>query len=219
MEQGNRKVEEAAGGSAVVERILTVVGEEVGRVGPDRVRMGVVAERAKVSRASLYRYFASKDDLILAFTMREVDRIFVLMDDAINEYEDWGDRVCAAFTFAVTALDDHEAFQTFLKYGERRILQITLLSSEALDHARDLTIERFNNEIRAGRLEFDPFDAMVAAEIMVRLGISMMSTPNSVTRLATKADTMLFAKRYIVPVMIAMGARPQDTKKAATKDA
>jgi AcrR family transcriptional regulator len=182
------------------------VGDEISRVGPERVRMGRVAELANVSRASLYRYFASKDELITAYTMRELDRLFEGADAAMEEYKNFDDRLCAAFTFAVMALEEHHAFQALLKFGERRVLKLTLLSSETLDHARDLTVERINDAVGDGRVRFDPFDAAVAAEVVVRLCVSLMATPDSVARLETRDDTFAFSKRYVVPMVYALGA-------------
>jgi AcrR family transcriptional regulator len=190
----------------VVERVLKVVGDEIGRVGPDRVRMGRVAELSNVSRASLYRYFASKDELIMAYTMRELDRIFEGADQAMEEYDNFEDRLCAAFTYSVLALDEHHAFQALLKFGEWRVLQLTLLSAATLNHARDLTVERINGAVGAGRVRFDPFDAAVAAEVIVRLCVSLMATPDSVARFETRDDTFAFCKRYVVPMVYALGA-------------
>lgn len=211
MATGDRAAGKSAGRSVVVERVLAVVGDEIGRVGPDRVRMGRVAELANVSRASLYRYFASKDELIMAYTMRELDRIFEGADEAMEEYDAFDDRLCAAFTYAVMALDEHHAFQALLKFGERRVLQLTLLSAETLNHARDLTVERINEAVGEGRVRFDPFDAAVASEVVVRLCISLMATPESVARLETRDDTFAFSKRYLVPMVFALGAGQRNT--------
>lgn len=218
MQLGDQTAEERSGRSAVVERVLTVVGDEISRVGPDRVRMGQVAERANVSRASLYRYFASKEELIQAYTMRELDHIFDGIDEAMGEYEAWNDRLCAAFTYGVKALDEHHAFQAFLNFGERRILQQTLLSASAMQHARDLALERVNLAVREGRVRFDQFDATVASELVVRLAISLMATPESVARLETHDDTFAFAQRYIVPQVKALGASAVNGRKASTDD-
>ncbi len=203
---GDQVSRKKSGRSAVVERVLAVVGDEIGRVGPDRVRMGRVAELANVSRASLYRYFASKDDLIMAYTIRELDGIFAGADVAMDEYDNFDDRLCAAFTYAVLALEEHRAFQSFLKFGEPRVLQLTLLSSTALNRARDLAVERINASVDAGRVYFDPFDAAVAAEVLVRLCVSLMATPASIARLETRDDTFAFCKRYVVPMVLGLAA-------------
>lgn len=206
MAHGDRTSRKQSGRSVVVERVLTVVGDEIGRVGPDRVRMGRVAELANVSRASLYRYFASKDELIVAYTRSELDKLFAGMDKAMEEYDEFDDRLCAAFTYAVMALVEHHAFQALLKFGERRVLQLTLLSNETLNHARELTVERLNDAVGEGRVRFDPFDAAVAAEVVVRLCTSLMATPESVARLETSDDTFAFCKRYLIPMVVALGA-------------
>lgn len=44
-------------------------------VGFERLRMGNVAWKAEVSRASLYRYFASKEAFIAALLVREMEAV------------------------------------------------------------------------------------------------------------------------------------------------
>ncbi|MBK5230575.1 MAG: helix-turn-helix transcriptional regulator, partial [Thermoleophilia bacterium] len=99
--QKGRNGAPAAGRAPIIERILAVTGEEMQRVGADRVRMSEVAERSGISRASLYRYFANKDELIQGCIMRELDLIFAGVDDAIKSHDNAGDRIGAAFVYAI----------------------------------------------------------------------------------------------------------------------
>lgn len=191
----------------MIDRILTVAGEEAQRVGPDRVRMGEVAARAGISRASLYRYFANKDELIQAYTMRELDRIFEGMDEAMRPYESFEERLGAAFAYAIPALRAHPVFVSVLDIAERQIMRVTLQSGEVLGHARDLVVERMNRAVRAGRIRIDQFDAAVAGEIMARLVISLLATPESITRLDTGEDARDFARRYLLPLVDGLSTR------------
>ncbi len=195
------------GRAAVIDRILAVTGDEAQRVGPDRIRMGEVAARAGISRASLYRYFANKDELIQAYTMREFDHIFAGIDGAMAPYEGFEDRLGAAFAYAIPAMRDHPVFVAVLDIAERQIMRTTLQSGEVLGHARDLVMERINNGVREGRIRIDQFDAAVAGELMARIVISLMATPESITRLETGEDARDFASRYVLPLMTSLAAR------------
>lgn len=190
------------GRAAAIERILAVTGEEAARVGPGRIRMGEIAARAEVSRASLYRYFASKDELIRAWTTRELDAVFERSDRAAAEAgDDFEDRFAAGFAAALTALREHPVFRAIVALNHTHIMRSTLESGDALDHARELTLERLNRSVHAGDLEIGQFDAAVAGELLARIAVSLTATPESVGRLETEDDVREFARRHLTGLL------------------
>lgn len=208
MESGLRSDRKPSNGrAAVIDRILTVTGEEAQRVGPDRIRMGEVAARAGVSRASLYRYFANKEELIQAYTMREFDYLFAGIDEAMSPYDTFDQRIAAAFAFILPAMREHPVFLAVLGLAERQILRTTLQSGEVLGHARDLVVERLNRGVREGRIRIDQFDAAIVGELLARLVISLLATPESIARLDTGDDAQEFARRYVIPVIETIAKR------------
>jgi AcrR family transcriptional regulator len=198
----------ADGRAAVIDRILAVTGEEAQRVGPDRIRMGEVASRAGVSRASLYRYFANKDELIQAYTMSEFDELFSRIDHAMLPYDTFEDRLAAAFGFAIPYLREHPVFTSVLDLAERQIMRVTLLSGDALGHARDLSLVRMNSAVREGRIRIDQFDAAVSGELIARFVVSLLATPESIVRLDTAEDASDFARRFILPMIAGLANAP-----------
>ncbi|MGK2878288.1 MAG: TetR/AcrR family transcriptional regulator [Solirubrobacterales bacterium] len=191
----------AAGRAAAIERILAVAGEEAVRVGPERIRMGEIAARANVSRASLYRHFASKDELIRAWTTRELEKIFADADRAAAGSETFEQRLAAGFAAALIALREHPVFRAVVVSNNTQIVRSTLESGEAIDRARELMLERFNNAVHAGRLEVDQFDASVAGELISRLAVSFTVAPETVGRLDTEEDVREFARRFVAPLV------------------
>lgn len=187
--------------AAAIDRILKVTGEEAARVGPERMRMGEIAVRANVSRASLYRYFASKDELIRAWTTREFDAIFAQADLAAEGAETFEQRLAAGFAAALIALRSHPVFRSVVAVSNGQMMRSTLESADALDHARELMQERFNGAVHAGRLDVGPFDAAIAGELIARLAVSLTVTPETVGRLDTEEDVREFAERYVAPLV------------------
>lgn len=169
--------------------------------------MGEVAVRAGVSRASLYRYFANKDELIQAYTMREFDYLFAGIDEAMAPYDTFEERIGAAFAYVLPALREHPVFVAVLGLAERQILRVTLQSGEVLGHARDLVVERMNRAVREGRIRIDQFDASIVGELMARLVISLLATPESIARLDTGEDARDFAQRYVLPLIDSIATR------------
>lgn len=191
----------ASGRAAAIDRILEVAGEEAARVGPERIRMGEIAARANVSRASLYRYFASKDDLIRAWTTRELDSIFAAADAAAASEENFDDRLAAGFASALLALRAHPVFRAIVGINNTQIMRSTLESGDALHHARELMLDRFNDAVHAGRLDVGQYDASIAGELIARLAMSFTVAPETVGRLDTEEDVEEFARRYVTPLV------------------
>ena len=194
------------GRAAVIERILAVTGDEARRVGPERVRMGEIAARANVSRASLYRYFASKEDLIRAYTMREFDELFRVLDESTSETDDFDDRLAEGLGLAIPALRRHPVFGAVLAINDRGIMRSTLQSGVAIAHARDQATERVNRAVREGHIRIDQYDISVTTELIARLVISLAETPESTARLDSAEDAREFARRYLVPLLSALSS-------------
>lgn len=163
--------------------------------------MGEIAVRANVSRASLYRYFASKDELIRAWTTRELDSIFEKADKAAADAGDFEDRLAAGFASALIALREHPVFRAIVGVNNTQIMRSTLESVDAMDHAREQLLERFNEAVHAGRLEVGQYDASVAGEMIARLAVSFTVSPETVGRLETEEDVQQFARRYVAPLV------------------
>lgn len=202
----------AEGRAAVIERILVVTGEEARRVGPERIRMGEIASRAEVSRASLYRYFASKDDLIRAYTMRELDALFEAIDEAALESDDFDEQITDAFALSLDSLRHHKVFGAVLEINDGGIMRSTLQSGETIAHARELSLDRMNRSVLRGRVRIDQFDAAVAGELMARLLVSLVETPETVARLESTEDAREFARRYMVPLVNALATSPAEVQ-------
>ncbi len=190
--------------AAAIERILTVTGEEAQRVGPERIRMGEIAKRAEVSRASLYRYFASKDDLIRAWTTRELDAIFTAADAvAVATDGDFAERMAASLAAAIEAMRRHPVFRALVAINNTQMMRSTLESGDAVAHAGQLVQQRLTDAVRQGELEIGQFDSAVSAELLARLAISLVVAPESLSRLDSEDDVREFAKRYLIPLTTA----------------
>ncbi|WAJ43942.1 helix-turn-helix domain containing protein [Mycobacterium sp. Aquia_216] len=68
----------------LADRILDAAQRLVFRVGARKLSMSDVASLAGVSRPTIYRYFASKEDLIDAMGKRERRRFSTAMDNAMS---------------------------------------------------------------------------------------------------------------------------------------
>lgn len=196
----------AASPLATVERILVATGEEASAVGLERLRMGSVAKRAGISRASLYRAFASKDDLIHAWTTHEFDAIFEAVDlaTAAAAGGDAEERFAAGFAAALSELRAHPVFRSLVLINSTQLMRSTLESASGLDHARSLLAERLAGAVGPG-LERTEAELAIDSEILVRLVLSLVVAPESTIRIESEADAREFARRHLSG--IALGER------------
>lgn len=141
------------------ERILEVTGKEARRVGLERMRMGEIASRADMSRASLYRHFASKEELIGAWTLREIEQLFAEIDER-------ADGLGEAVVLAIELLRDHPVFSAVAEANDQGMMRTTLQSDDALAAAREQVAERAGGD-------------QVAAELLVRVVVSLLQAPES----------------------------------------
>src|SRR5215210_1812380 len=74
-----RRVPQQSRSRERVEKILNIAAEQVIRNGVDSLGTRSIAEAADVPVASLYQYFADKDDILLALVERDVE----LMDEEV----------------------------------------------------------------------------------------------------------------------------------------
>jgi AcrR family transcriptional regulator len=80
--------ETKAGGGSARERVFAAAADLFYRKGVHAVGVEEVVREAGVAKISLYRSFASKDDLVLAY-LEETSRTFLkAWDDAFDEYRD-----------------------------------------------------------------------------------------------------------------------------------
>lgn len=73
-------------GPAAQQLLLRAAGELFYREGVRAVGVDAVVERAGVNKMSLYRQFASKDDLVVAYLEQASERFFRLFDRSIDTH-------------------------------------------------------------------------------------------------------------------------------------
>jgi len=98
------------------EALLDVARTLVNEVGPGGINMGVVAERAGVTRALVYKHFANKHDLLVALYRREATGIDRAIRAEIVAAPDGFEPKLRAFIGAtMDLLDQHGPFFTPLR--------------------------------------------------------------------------------------------------------
>lgn len=166
--------------------------------GVVRSTMEDVAQRAKVSRVTVYRRFPSKAALVDAVAMRELRRFLDDLNAAIADIEDPGDMIVEGFVFTLHAVRTHRLLQRLLESEPEAVLpHLTVDGSPFIAAAREFIVDR--------RRRLDPDrdedDIRTVADIVVRLVLSFLLTPPQTVDLDDPVAAREFALRYVGPIL------------------
>ncbi|MEW2355550.1 helix-turn-helix domain-containing protein [Spirillospora sp. NPDC029432] len=190
-----------AGGDAAnpqVDRILDAALELFATRGLRRTTMDDVARASGLGRATIYRRFPGKNELVSEVLTREARRFAAEVDRAVAG--------CATLEERLV-----EGFVATLRIGreERLVHRLLTLEPELLPHATEragplLAAARRHlaGRLRAARRDgaAPAFDPEAVAEILVRLTHSLLLTPDGRIPL-DEAGARAFALRYLAPMV------------------
>jgi AcrR family transcriptional regulator len=166
----------AATRGLVRDRVLDAVGELLLDRTWAQVTMSDVAERAGVSRQTLYNAFGSRLQLAQAYVGREADRFLAAVDVAVREHADRPRRaLAAALEIFLAAAGRHPLVRaiTSTEGGEELLPLVTTrggpLLERATAHLTDLLVDTWPR--------LDASQAGPIADALVRLAISYAALP------------------------------------------
>jgi AcrR family transcriptional regulator len=96
--RGNRRSEQT------VENILTATEQVILKSGADSISILEVCHTAKISRGTFYRYFASQDELLDAFSKHRREHFHKSLHDALSPIADPDQRLATMIEFLDTYL-------------------------------------------------------------------------------------------------------------------
>lgn len=167
------------------------------RYGVLKTTVEDVATEAHVSRATVYRYFGGREDLILAVLLREAGRFQSRLVGKLQKQENLADAIVEGVLFTVDSVrqDPHLAL-LFTPEAAGLTTRIAgaseALFSTTADFLRPLL--EGNEQLRAG-LEFEE-----ASEWLLRIILSLLTAPGPVER--TRADQRRYLRTFLVPALV-----------------
>ncbi|MFT3901070.1 MAG: TetR/AcrR family transcriptional regulator [Gordonia sp. (in: high G+C Gram-positive bacteria)] len=171
---------------AVAERILDTAERMYAARGVDGVTMRALAGEVGCSRATLYRYFHSGEEVQAAFVERSARRLAKAVADEVPA-GDPAEQLVAAVTTALRLVRENPAFANWFRPdGVATAAQLAVVSPAIEALARDFVagLGSPNTEDRAHWL--------------VRAMLSLLSTPG-----ASPADEAHMLRTFVAPVVVA----------------
>jgi AcrR family transcriptional regulator len=119
---------------SVRERIFEAAYACVARYGMAKTTVDDAAREARLSRATVYRYFpGGKDQLLRETVAWEAGRFFQQLADAVAGAPDFASLLEEALFFAHRAIEEHEVLQKVLQTEPERLLpQLTVANDQLI---------------------------------------------------------------------------------------
>jgi AcrR family transcriptional regulator len=159
--------------SGTRDRILEAAMLQIGEWGLARTTVEDVARAAGLTRQTIYRYFASKDQLVTALLIREEDRLLEGVKQAFAAKPDLEDAMYEGMLFCVRFADEHPLVERLLETDEEVSLPyLTTRAGSVVSRAREVIASLIQQKawVRAGMVE-------PVADLLVRAFISYTLTP------------------------------------------
>ncbi len=181
------------------ERILDGAEACLAREGYSRVTMEAVAAEAKISRATLYRYFSNRDEVFSGVVLREFDRYLERIRFRVESQPDLGSAILEFVRVTLRAAGrDRTITGLFTGDEGHQAGGVLAESSVALF---EMVTEFFRpmfashpTEVRAGTTVED------AAEWILRTVMSLGTVTGPRRRSGSALDTYL--SRYLLPAIV-----------------
>ena len=182
-------------------RILDAAYTQFCRMGILRSTMEDVARRARVSRVTVYRRFATKDTLVEHVIRREFRRYFDQFLIDIERADTAADRVVLGFVSSLRTIRGNPLIGNLIA-AEPDLLVPSMVNDggQTLAAVRQFVAGQLRREQRAGHVS-SKLNTDLVAEMMVRVSASFLTIPSHVIDLDDDEQLAAVARQFLVPML------------------
>lgn len=190
------------------QRILDAAVDRFRAFGIRRTTMQDVAREARIGRATLYRRFAGRDDLVRRAVEREMARFVRRVDRELAGVADPMERFVQGFAAVMMAARTDPLLDRLMDVEPASVLPaLTRDAAPILAMCRDYLVAQLRPAQARGGIRPDVDVAMVA-ELLVRLSQSLLVTPEGRIDAADGQALADLARTYLAPALFpAPGSR------------
>ncbi|MGV9862445.1 TetR/AcrR family transcriptional regulator [Rhodococcus koreensis] len=180
------------------ERILDVAAQLYVEKGIAAVGMADVARAAGCSRATLYRYFDSRQALQLAFVHREARRIGALVAEEVSGVGDPKDAIVEATLAAIRLVRADPALAAWFQLGDSGLAAQIAHSSDVIESLGAAFL---------GQAGFSGAETSRKARWLVRVIVSLLTVPG-----IDDADERTLLEQFVAPALAAHDGDERDAR-------
>lgn len=180
--------------AVAAERILDAAGDLFTEHEPSSIGMAEIARAAGCSRATLYRYFESREALHRAYVHREARAVNRTLGDRLAGIDDPHRRLVTGITAAIATVRDNPALAAWFGRTDP-------LGGEMADRSEVITelVAAFLDGLDAAA---DPESARRRARWVVRVMTSLLVFPGG-----DDAEETALIEEFVAPVVLPAAAR------------
>jgi AcrR family transcriptional regulator len=183
------------------ERILDAASRCFDRIGVPKTTVVDVAREAKVTRTTLYRYFESREAIVVGVMLRETHYFRERLLEALSGIDDVGEFIVEGILFCLREAPKRP-LHIYLSGGEASNLMGRLfLSSEQLFEIGIELVQPLFEPAREKGLLRDGIELSTLLEWASRITLSYLTTPSS--RVADEAEMRKLLRRLLLPAVMA----------------
>jgi AcrR family transcriptional regulator len=185
-------------GDPTTDRITAAALGQFEDFGIRRSTIEDVARRAGVARVTVYRRFESKEALVEAVVLGEAQRFFAELEAAVARFGSVEDRIVEAFAHTLAAAREQRLLNRLLATEPEMLLPHLTTGGGSVLAAGRAFLAR---QMRLAGTDVPPREVDAVAELVARLVLSFLLTPESAVKLENPREVRRFARRYIAPLM------------------
>ena len=187
--------------AAARERLVDAAEGCIDRFGVAKTTLEDVAKAADVSRATVYRYFRNRDELMLAVILRELDRSYEQsLDDfagAVRTPEEAARAIVDAAVYLLETIRSNPKLQLFLDTEGAAAING---ASEAFFAAVAEDLRPYLEPAQAAGAIRPELDVLEMVEWILRTILSLLTVAGPVRR--TSEDERRYLATYLVPALV-----------------
>jgi AcrR family transcriptional regulator len=179
------------------DRILDALVQRVVDLGLQKITMDDIAQRASLSRVTLYSYFPNKQAIVRAAVLRELERFFAELETISAGYEEPEDRLAETFAHAYRSLRTNPLVERMIRSEPEVLANYLARDTPAIPIAREWVARKLEE---GGRLRAD-VDPQQGAELIVRAVHSLVIAPETTFGLDAPGGAQAYARRWLLPLL------------------
>jgi TetR/AcrR family transcriptional regulator, repressor for uid operon len=187
------------------ERVVAATLACIARHGLNKTTLDDVAREAGCSRASLYRYFDGKAELVATVVRIEAGRITDEIRGAAEHADTLEDAVVAMLETAGRELHHHPALGFVADFEPERLLPHLTFAGGAR------FLSRAGGAIAPALERFAPGQSDRIAEWVARVGLTLWMCPNGPVSLTDPVSLRGYVRAFVVPALERISPQPPHT--------
>lgn len=184
--------------------VLAAARDVVVDLGIRRLTIDEVVRRSGVSRMTVYRRFAGRDEVVVAVIRRELEAAAAAVAGAVAGTADAEDRFCGAFAAAVEVVGGNELLTRLLQLEPETLLPYLTTTGQPFVAGAIAFLRPYVRALRVKHGAGDPDPGLDAvSETIGRVGLSLRLTPAIAIDLDGDEAVTRYAREVLVPLALA----------------